>query len=392
MTTAIDFEDELLSAIDELRNFERTHKLTTRFNFFEAVNMARQETRHSRFLSFLLNPHESHRLNDSFLRSVLIAAASEHPDSPVSRLDFSIRDLSDAIVYCERDHFDISVQIPSLKLLFVIENKIDANEGIDQLRRYRELALKRYADFQFMGCFLTPDGYAGEDDQWGSLSYSVIAKELHRIVDESILVDEVGMAIRQYISLIERKIVVSDAMVDACRQIYKNHKTALDLIFDHGQVSELEAAFGMLISDNEQYKTLEIKSNRSETLFFFDSKWMNEFKNFLVADSNRWKIKFPVHYWFTVKPKKLYLRLEVGPFIEGSGADRVAFVQTLRTELGVKEKAVGGSVYTRIKTINIAISEDRTIEELKIAMENLCKMMEVENVNKALNKAIANSK
>jgi hypothetical protein len=200
------------------------------------------------------------------------------------------------------------------------------------------------------------------------------------------------MAIRQYISLIERKIVVSDAMVDACRQIYKNHKTALDLIFDHGQVSELEAAFGMLISDNEQYKALEIKSNRSETLFFFDSKWMNEFKNFLVADSNRWKIKFPVHYWFTVKPKKLYLRLEVGPFIEASGADRVAFVQNLRTELGVKEKAVGGSVYTRIKTINIAISEDRTIEELKIAMENLCKMMEVENVNKALNKAIANSK
>lgn len=391
MTTAIDCEDELLAAIDELRNFERTHNLTTRFNFFEAVNMTRQETRHSRFLSFLLNPQEIHRLNDRFLRSVLIAAANEHPSPPVSRLDFSIRDLSDAIVCCERDHFDISVQIPSLKLLFVIENKIDASEGLDQLRRYRELALKRYANYKFMGCFLTPDGYAGEDDQWGVLSYSVIAKELHRIVDESILVDEVGMAIRQYISLIERKIVVSDAMVEACRQIYKNHKTALDLIFDHGQVSELEAAFEMFISDNEQYKTLEIKSNRSETLFFFDSRWMNEFKSFLVADSNRWKIKFPVHYWFTVKPTKLYLRLEVGPFLEGSGADRAAFIQTLRTELGVKEKAGGGSVYTRIKTINIAISEDRTIEDLKTSMENLWKMMDVEGVNKALYKAIAAS-
>ena len=151
MMTAIDYEDEFLAAIDDLRNFERTHKLTTRFNFFEAVNMTRQETRHSRFLSFLLNPQELHRLNDSFLRSVLIAAANEHPSSPVSRLDFSIRDLSDAIVYCERDHFDISIQIPSLKLLVVIENKIDASEGLDQLRRYRELALKRYADYNFMG-------------------------------------------------------------------------------------------------------------------------------------------------------------------------------------------------------------------------------------------------
>jgi hypothetical protein len=392
ITTAVENEDELLTVIDELRNFERAHKLTSRFNFFEAVNMTRQETKHSRFLSFLLNPQESHRLNDKFLRIVLIAAASEHPCSPVSRLDFSIRDLSDAIVYCERDHFDISVQIPSLKLLFVIENKIDSGEGVDQLRRYRELAVKRYGDYKFMGCFLTPDGYSGEDDQWGALSYALIARELQRMVEESSLADEVGMAIRQYISLIERKIVVSDAMVEACRQIYKNHKTALDLIFDHGQVSELEAAFDMLISDNQACKTLEIKSNRSETLFFFDSNWLVEFRHFLVSDSNRWKIKFPVHYWFTAKPKKLYLRLEVGPFLEGSGANRAAFVQTLRSELGTKENANGGSTYIRIKTISRTISEDRTSEDLKEAMEDLWKSMDADRVNAALKKAIASAK
>ena len=392
MPAAIESEDELLCAIDELRSFERIYKLTSRFNFFEAVNMTRQETRHSRFLSFLLDPQELHGLGDKFLRAVLISIANEHPCPPVSRLDFSIRDLSDAIIYCERDHFDISVQIPSLKLLFVIENKIDAGEGLDQLRRYRELAAKRYADFKFMGCFLTPDGYTGDDEQWGVLSYSTIARELQRILDESSHTDDVSMAIRQYILLIERKIVVSDAMVEACRQIYKNHKTALDLIFDHGQVSELEAAFDMFRLDSEQYNSLEIKSSRSDTLYFYDSNWMIDFNHFLVADMNRWKIKFPVHYWFTVKPKKLYLRLEVGPFIEGSGADRTAFVQKLRNELGIKENANGGSIYTRIKTISTGISEDRSVEDLKTSMEGLWKTMEVDRVKDALKDAIAISK
>lgn len=386
---AVEYENELFFAIEALRNFERDQKLTAKFNFFEAVNMTRQETRHSRFLSFLLNPQESHGLNDKFLRAVLIASANEHPCSPISRLDLSINDLTGALVHCERDHFDISVHIPSLKLLFVIENKIDAGEGFDQLKKYREAATKNYVDYKFLGCFLTPDGYSGEDDQWGVLSYAVIARELQRLMDESSIVDEVAMAIRQYISLIERKIVVSDVMVEACRQIYKNHKNALDLIFEHGKVSELEEAFNMLISDNEKLKTLEKKSNRLDTLFFFDSNWKKDFRHFLVADSNRWRNDFPVHYWFAITPKKLYLRLEVGPFHKDSGADRVAFVQTLRNKFNTKDKANGGSIYTRIKTISTNISENRTTEELKLAMEELLlKLMKVDDVNTALKTAI----
>jgi isopentenyldiphosphate isomerase len=96
-----------------------------------------------------------------------------------------------------------------------------------------------------------------------------------------------------------------------------------------------------------------------------------------------------VHYWFTAKPKKLYLRLEVGPFLDDSGADRAAFVQKLRTELGIKEKTNEGSIYTRIKTISTGISEERSVEDLKTAMEGLWKSMEVDQVKDALKAAIA---
>ena len=56
----LESEDELLGLVDELRSFESKFGLSNRFNLFEAVNMVRQEIRHSRFLAFLLDPSESH--------------------------------------------------------------------------------------------------------------------------------------------------------------------------------------------------------------------------------------------------------------------------------------------------------------------------------------------
>ena len=139
-------EGTLLTLIEALQKLEREFKLATVFNVFEAVAMARQEIRHSRFLAFLLDPRSPHGLGPAFLRATLSAAVAEHPDPPVSRLDVAITDLGGCSVHCERDHFDIAVEVPSLRLLFVIENKIDAAESVEQLQKYRQLALSRYQD------------------------------------------------------------------------------------------------------------------------------------------------------------------------------------------------------------------------------------------------------
>ena len=82
----MEHENKLLALLDALRKFEKQFGLRNRFNLFEAVNMVRQEIRHSSFLAFLLNPAESHGLGDRFLRAILIAAAEYHPDPPISRL------------------------------------------------------------------------------------------------------------------------------------------------------------------------------------------------------------------------------------------------------------------------------------------------------------------
>ena len=160
-------ERDLLALLDELKQFDKVHRLDKRFNFFEAVNMVRQETKHSRFLAFLLDPQGSHGLGHQFLSHFLSAAIAGHPAPGLSRLKVAISDLHDAKVFCERDHFDITVELPSLGVLLVIENKIDASESEEQLAGYRDQAVARYSHLKFPGCFFTRTRYVGQDHSRG---------------------------------------------------------------------------------------------------------------------------------------------------------------------------------------------------------------------------------
>lgn len=143
-------EQDFLNLMNILSDFERKFSIRKGFNLFAALNITRQEIRHSRFLAYLLDPNETHGLNDRFLRAILLAVLNENSDARVKRLSVALGDLSDASVYCERDHFDITVQIPALNLLFVIENKVGAAESEFQLETYRkraaEQALQAFAD------------------------------------------------------------------------------------------------------------------------------------------------------------------------------------------------------------------------------------------------------
>lgn len=363
-------EESLLALIEALGQLEVEFQLGVGFNVFEAVAMARQEIRHSRFLAFLLNPRSPHGLGPEFLRAILSAAVAEHPEPPVSRLDVAITDLSSSTVHCERDHFDIAVEISSLRLLFVIENKIDAAESADQLQKYRKRALSRYQDYRFMGTFLTPTGYEGEDDNWGTMGYATVIAELKATLFRTAVPPDVEMAIGHYIQLIERKIVASQALIEACKSIYQQHRTAVDLLVQYGQESQLSQAFDQFISaKGGQLETTALRSNTATFLF---GDWL-KIPNFPEADRKRWSSTFPVVLWFAVGVKGVYLRLEVGPFVEAE--KRQPIVDALREKLksanSRTRKKGAGNTYTRIVTFSTSISEDPEVGELVDAMEKL---------------------
>lgn len=382
-------ESELLALIDALHKIEREFKLGARFNLFEALSIAKQEIRHSRFLAYLLDPRENHGLGDRFLRRLLLAASAENRYLPVTRLALSIQDLSDALVYCERDHFDIAIELPKLGLFFVIENKVDASESADQLITYRERAQQRHPEYSFMGCFLTPDGYDGEDPTWGVLSYSAIAAEIRNILTESTPPADISLTLNHYIDLIERKIVTSQALIDACREIYRAHKVALDLIIEHGQQSLLSLAF----EDFKSGKNLNATTTRSETLYFLHADWL-DIKSALVADRKRWSTEFPVQFWFQLTDKKLQLRLEIGPVSEVASS-RENLVELFRKAYPGRGNRTSPS-YTRVHTISKKLTEDPAVDDVLNAMNELWGKWEkehggVQRVQELINKWVAGS-
>ncbi|GJH02777.1 PD-(D/E)XK nuclease family protein [Paraburkholderia terrae] len=367
-------EQELLELIDAVSALEREHGLVNRFNLFDAIGMARQEIRHSRFLSFLLNPAETHGLGDKFLRAILMTAVSGHPDSPVSRLAIAVTDCSKARVYCERDHFDITVEIPDLRLMFVIENKIDATEGRDQLKRYRELVESRYSEFQFLGAFLTPDGYSGEDEAWVSLNYRTLTNELRRLTRDSSLASAVSMTIHHYVEMIEKEIATSQELINACRNIYAEHKTALDLIMQHGPVPVLPEAFKEFSEKfSGKIGGLKPHTTRANDVCFVAESWLS-IPGFHVANTDRWRASCPVQLWFSMVESRLYFRLEVGP-VSGERFDRNTFVNELRREFSVSDRATAKALYTRIRTVSVDINGDLDVEQTLKAMEELWEKM-----------------
>ncbi|MBK4735229.1 PDDEXK-like family protein [Noviherbaspirillum pedocola] len=373
----MELETELLSLLESLEHFEHTSSLSSQFNIFEAVNMARQEIRHSRFLAYLLDPSQPHGLDDRFLKAVIFAAAENHTLLPIPKLQLAIADYSEARVYCERDHFDISVEIPDLKLLFVIENKIGAGEREGQLIDYRKNAQKLYPEYKFFGCFLTADGYVGEDMEWASLSYSAITSSLRKLEQTGMLSPAVQMAIDHYVKLIEKRVMASKELIEACKRIYRQHRTALDLIYEHGSESLLGQAY---IEFQEKHPSLgSALELRKEFLSFVPKSWAN-MENFDVADLSKWKTSCPIKFWLTTDAEHLHLKLEVGPVDGKKNFSRESFVAKLRKAFKSRENRRTGDVFTRILSRKVKLDEDAGVEHFAASLEKLWQQIDGDDV------------
>jgi hypothetical protein len=56
-------------------------------NIFQILNISKNEIRHSNFLAWLLNPQESHKLNDIFLKRFLREVFSSEKFSDIDQVD-----------------------------------------------------------------------------------------------------------------------------------------------------------------------------------------------------------------------------------------------------------------------------------------------------------------
>ncbi len=159
------FLSRLMAELPQLQEQERNWRRTTApdFNVFRALHLERRETKlHSRFLAELLDPDGIHGQGDRFLTEFLdlakrsgLRAPSEWPEP---RYGMRLWETTTEEAVRESDRLDIVIRCRRASFIMVIENKIDAAEGIDQLSRYDGWLQEQKQDFDFRNLvFLTPN-------------------------------------------------------------------------------------------------------------------------------------------------------------------------------------------------------------------------------------------
>ena len=179
------------------QDLDRLESILSEFNIFEAVGVIRQEIKHSNFLAFLLNPLETHRLRDLFLKKLLVCALLNSENPPLSPIEIDIADLKNAEIRREWRNIDILIYSPSSNLVCVIENKVDSSEHSDQLKRYEKIIAVEFPKCQKVFLYLTKEGDSASDEKWLSLSYNEVAKLMKSICDryQSTIGDDVYTSI-----------------------------------------------------------------------------------------------------------------------------------------------------------------------------------------------------
>lgn len=296
-------------------DLERLEEMLSDFNLFETLDLVNAEIRHSNVLAWLLNPNENHGLNTYFLNIFLKHFISENKSTidSLSIFDIEMLNYNDVEIRREWKNIDILVIINDLEnnIVIAIENKIKSTEHSNQLGRYREIIEKEFTNYKKLYVFLTLESTIPSDDNWTNFNYTTISLLIDNIIKykKDLLNTNIFNFIEHYNIILKRYLVGNSEIEIICKQIYKKHKDALDLIFQfkpdiENDISDLVQS---LIGGN---KKLLIDS-AGKTVIRFTTETI---ERKIPKISEGWlKSKRLLVYEFYNYENRLALRLYIGP-------------------------------------------------------------------------------
>lgn len=230
-----------------------------RFNPIRVMKMERMEIRHSAILAWLLDPAESHGLDDRFLKAFLgEALRGQSALGAPTALDVARADLRDSIVRREWQHIDIFIHSARNNWGFVVENKYDSRQHEGQLAKYLDrihAGLGAEAEgLQVRGIFLTLHDEEPADPRYAPVNYEAICRLLPRFIghESNRLTAEVRTFLLHYVEILEEEVGMSaerTEMEKLAKQLYREHKKVLEFIMEHGSGSSFSIAADGLLGD-----------------------------------------------------------------------------------------------------------------------------------------------
>lgn len=308
-------EKIIMSDIDVLKQFlldatlleELENSFSNRPNIFSILKIENREIRHSNFLAWLLDPRGNHNLGNTFLGKFIetIVKISINDDKAVKLLLMNYDNIQ---VKREWKNIDLLLLDDEEKIVFVIENKINAKEHDNQLERYFDTVEGIFNGYDIYYIFLTLDGSEPEQmkDIWHPIGYENIIYIIEEIISKNSINDEVKFIINNYKETVRSLIEMENPQIkELCMQIYGKHKKAIDLIIEN--IPTRENTFLNDLSDwikNEWSNKLIFKNINNHKWFEFYTTSMNE----LLPNLNG---KSPYKYFISVEDRCCKLAFEL---------------------------------------------------------------------------------
>lgn len=233
-----------LDTILQLENsteFNRLHQQFHQFNPLKVLRVDQYEIRHSNVLAWLFDPNENHRLGSFFLRKILMnlvtKAENEEKIDEFDYLAFLHTPLSDAIVHREwstngNGAIDLLIEIPSLNIILLIENKFHSAESNNQLERYLNSVMTRYPGWDILPVFLTLSGESPSHDAYWMLAYEDVLQIIHQELElnKETIADSIYDFLSFYVALLEEQLVEDEDTMQMAMTLYQNYASAIHLI------------------------------------------------------------------------------------------------------------------------------------------------------------------
>jgi hypothetical protein len=257
-----------------------------RFNIFDALRIVNREVKHSDFLAWLLDPNESHGQGGLFLRAILMdlfkAARENGFRCPASPIELDGEELRGVEVRREWRNIDLLLRCEQPPFVVAVENKIGSGEHSNQLSRYQDTVCAEFGSVPILYVFLTVEGEEASEEakeNWVPYSYGDLHRVLLRVrkANETSIGDDVLAFLDHYLRLIRGRLMDDEQIIHLCQRIYKNHRQALQLIYEHagspaaGLLGEIEQIVA------EHPVGWHLINKTSKQVFFVPTQWLELF-------------------------------------------------------------------------------------------------------------------
>lgn len=289
------FESDLTALIMDCPELAQLEARLARFNIFRILKADGHEIRHSNMLAWLLDPGESHGLEDLFLRrwimEVMHKAYEDNVEaagwvSPISvdvlqidnvqvRREFPVK------LHQKIGRIDLLVSVTAHngdEWVFCIENKVGATQSDGQLKKYRLQVEEKFATSKHrFYIFLSKNSEEPADNKYLVSSYADIARVLDRCLSEQR--DSIGpeplLLIEHYLQLLREDFMDDNESTRLAREIYKRHARAIDFIIEKkiDPIFNVTSVLKQVIADNASELRLVMSLSGKGKIRFLPAEW-----------------------------------------------------------------------------------------------------------------------